>query len=61
MWLFPAYGRPGERGYKAGAVAKQVEWRQAGRGTTLGMAVCVPLTGPRPFDVEAQAQLNVRF
>jgi hypothetical protein len=29
--------------------------------TTLGLGVCTPVTGPKPFDVEAIAQLNVQF
>ncbi len=29
--------------------------------TTLGFGIAVPVTGPRPFDVEAIAQLNYRF
>ena len=28
---------------------------------TLGTGVVVPVTGPKPFDVEAIAQLNYRF
>jgi hypothetical protein len=28
---------------------------------SLGLGVVVPLTGPKPFDVEAQAQFNLRF
>jgi hypothetical protein len=28
---------------------------------SLGLAVAFPLTGPRPFDIEALAHLNVRF
>src|SRR5262249_3023933 len=28
---------------------------------TLGLGLVVPVTGPRPFDVEALAQLNYRF
>jgi hypothetical protein len=31
------------------------------RRATLGMAVGVPLTGPKPFDVEAIANLNIRY
>lgn len=30
-------------------------------GSTLGVGVAVPLTGPRPFDVEAICSLNIRF
>ena len=29
--------------------------------TTLGIGVVAPVTGPKPFDVEAIAQLNYRF
>ena len=32
-----------------------------GRRTTLGLGLVVPVTGPRPFDVELLAQLNYRF
>jgi hypothetical protein len=28
---------------------------------TLGLGVCIPVTGPKPFDVEAIVQLNYRF
>jgi hypothetical protein len=28
---------------------------------SLGLGVVVPLTGPKPFDIEAQVQFNVRF
>jgi hypothetical protein len=31
------------------------------RRTTLGIAAVVPVTGPKPFDLEAIAQLNYRF
>jgi hypothetical protein len=31
------------------------------RRATLGMAVGTPLTGPRPYDVEATANLNIHF
>jgi hypothetical protein len=31
------------------------------RGTTLGVGIVVPCTGPKPFDIEALAQLNYRF
>jgi hypothetical protein len=29
--------------------------------STLGLGVCVPVTGPKPWDVEAIAQFNYRF
>jgi hypothetical protein len=29
--------------------------------TTLGLGLVIPLTGPKPFDLEALAQLNYRF
>src|SRR5262249_11714654 len=29
--------------------------------STLGVGVVTPVTGPRPFDVEAQVQFNYRF
>jgi len=32
-----------------------------GKRSTLGIAICAPITGPKPFDVEALAQLNFRF
>jgi hypothetical protein len=32
-----------------------------GRATTLGAAVATPVTGPRPFSIEALVSLNVRF
>src|SRR5262249_52290967 len=31
------------------------------RRAVLGLAVGVPLTGPKPFDVEGIANLNIRF
>jgi hypothetical protein len=31
------------------------------RGTTLGIAVGTPVTGPRPYDVEAIVSFNLRF
>jgi hypothetical protein len=31
------------------------------RRATLGLSVCTPLTGPKPYDIEAQASLNFRF
>jgi hypothetical protein len=30
-------------------------------GATLGLGLCVPVTSPRPFDIEFIAQLNYRF
>jgi hypothetical protein len=32
-----------------------------GRRTTLGLGLVVPVTGPKPFDLELLAQLNYRF
>jgi hypothetical protein len=32
-----------------------------GMNSTLGVAVGTPVTGPRPFDVEAVVTFNVRF
>ena len=32
-----------------------------GNSATLGLGMVVPLTGPKPFDVEVLAQLNYRF
>ena len=32
-----------------------------GRRTTLGVGLVVPVTGPKPFDLELLAQLNYRF
>jgi hypothetical protein len=29
--------------------------------SSLGLGVVTPLTGPKPFDIEGQANLNVRF
>jgi hypothetical protein len=31
------------------------------RRATLGIAVCTPLTGPKPYDIEAMASLNIHF
>jgi hypothetical protein len=31
------------------------------RNSTLGIAAVVPVTGPRPFDIEGQAYLNLRY
>jgi hypothetical protein len=31
------------------------------RRAVLGIAVCTPLTGPKPYDVEAAANLNIHF
>jgi hypothetical protein len=30
-------------------------------GATLGLGLCVPMTGPKPFDIELLAQLDYRF
>ena len=32
-----------------------------GKQATLGMATVVPVTGPRPWDIEAQGYVNFRF